>query len=163
MAELSSEVTYLKQIKTKVEGDDRLKQIEKELGEVRNEVKDLDQEVANVYANQENDSKWKEIEEEKAEVREAVDGMVDFTRRLKEAFVALAGPEEKKVQEQEAQRIKDAQELKDGMREMQGFMRQMQLAFSMLPALATPAPAHTQTFTTTVPAKSVETNAVKKK
>ncbi|CBQ69463.1 hypothetical protein sr15926 [Sporisorium reilianum SRZ2] len=175
MSELSSEVSYLKQIKTKVEGDDRFKKIEKEIEDVKTEVKNLDQEVANVYADQENDSRWEDNEIDKAEVRQTVDGMVDFTRRLKEAFVALAGPEEKKVQQMEAQREKDAQELKDGMREMQGFMRQMQQAFSMLPVLAASTPAQTQqihtptqsqastTMQTTVPAKAVTTSAVKKK
>ncbi|CDU25035.1 uncharacterized protein SPSC_04869 [Sporisorium scitamineum] len=91
-------------------------------------------------------------------------GWIDFTRRLKEAFVAPAEPEEKQVKEQELQRGKDAKQLKDGMREMQAFLRQMQQAFSVLPVLAVPAPAQTQTevLTTTVLSKSVATSQVKK-
>ncbi|GAC92823.1 hypothetical protein PHSY_000379 [Pseudozyma hubeiensis SY62] len=134
MSTLSCEINYLKQVKTKVEGDDRLSKIEKDLEEVKSDVKSLDQEVAGVYAERREDA----ISDKTAvneSMQETLNGLEDFTRRLKDAFVALTGPEEKKVKKEKEQREQEARRLKEGMLEMQDFMRQMQQAFSMLPVI----------------------------
>lgn len=69
------------------------------------------------------------------EVKQAVEGLEDFTRRLKDAFVALAGPEvsKKEQEEKERERERERRELEEGVNELKGFMLQMQTAFSMLP------------------------------
>ena len=158
ITELSNEVAYLKTLKTKVEGDDRIAKLEKQVAAVKVEVKTLDQEVAEVYAERQ-DSNDKV---QKAEIKGAVDELEDFTKRLKDAFVALAGPEVKKTTEEEKKREQDAKEVKDAMREMQGFMRQMQAAFSLLPVMSVSVPPPTEGKEATPAANGAVADAGKK-
>lgn len=62
-----------------------------------------------------------------------MDEVEDFTRRLKEAFVGLAGPEKKEKEKENEARLKEVRETKEGLKQVQGFMMQLQKAFMMLP------------------------------
>lgn len=172
MSTLSCEINYLKQVKSKVEGDDRLAKIEKDLEKVKKDVKSLDQEVAGVYAEQrENADLQKPTVSD--EMQETLNGLETFAKRLKDAFVDLAGPEEKRAKKEEEQREQEARELRNGMLEMQGFMRQMQQAFSMLPVIQPQQQPHSaeqvvvkteqnSTPKADIGGKSVVTNGVRK-
>ncbi len=109
--------------------------MEEELHSVKESVKDLDQEVAGVYAAQQcaTSEDSEEASAEREEMREAVEGLEDFTRRLKDAFVSLAGPEEKVLKKVKEEEEKDRKEMKEALGELKGFMRQMQMAFALLP------------------------------
>ncbi|EST09151.1 hypothetical protein PSEUBRA_001099 [Kalmanozyma brasiliensis GHG001] len=150
IAEVASEVACLKQIKSKTESDERLKKLEKGMEQLKKDLQSLDQEVATVYAEQQDGAKWSGAiaSAEVQEIQEQVDGMKDFQDRLKDAFIDLTGPEQKQVRKDEEQREKDAKELRNGVAEIQGFMKQMQMAFSMLPVVTPPATPQ-QTPTTT--------------
>ncbi|KAJ1043717.1 hypothetical protein NDA11_001759 [Ustilago hordei] len=102
---------------------DDLAQIKSE-EEVKKQVKWLDQELSSFCATQ---------EEEEDGLRETVEEMEDFTRRLKEAFVGLAAPEKKEKERENKERLKEARGTKEGLKEVQRFMRQRQKVFMMLP------------------------------
>ena len=141
IAALKGEMEAIRKCQSKAGGggltrvEEGLKKLEGEVKSVKESVNDLDQELSHVYAAKQSadEQDEEEAEAEREEMRETLEGLEDFTKRLKEAFVGLAGPERKvakKIQEEEE---KDRKELKQGMAELQGFMKQMQTAFSMFP------------------------------